>query len=97
MVLDGGSGGGRPLVPREWIARMAEPCPIAPFYGYLVWLNRDGRSFPGASMNAVFMVGAGGHYTWVDPDLDAVVVLRWIDGAHAPATIARIAEALRGA
>jgi CubicO group peptidase (beta-lactamase class C family) len=97
MVLDGGSGGGRQLVPRDWIARMAEPCPIAPFYGYLVWLNRDRRSFPGASTNAVFMVGAGGHYTWIDPGLDAVVVLRWIDTAHAGETIARFAEILRGA
>ena len=40
------------------------------------------------------MVGAGGHYVWIDPDLDAVVVLRWLDPAHAGATLQRIGAAL---
>ena len=40
------------------------------------------------------MVGAGGHYVWIDPALDAVVVLRWLDPAHAGAALQRIAAAL---
>ena len=94
MVLDGGAGNGRQLVPKVWIERMFAPSPIAPFYGRLLWLNRNGLAFPGASTRAVFMVGAGGHYVWVDPELDAVVVLRWLDPAHAAPTIRRIATAL---
>jgi CubicO group peptidase (beta-lactamase class C family) len=94
LVLDGGAGGGRQLVPRAWIERMAVPVPIARFYGRLVWLNRQGTAFPGASTRALFMVGAGGHYVWIDPELDAVVVLRWLDPAHASATIRRLATAL---
>ena len=42
------------------------------------------------------MVGAGGHYVWIDPGLDAVVVLRWLDPAYASLTIPRIAKALAG-
>ena len=53
------------------------------------------RAFPGASTRAVFMVGAGGHYVWIDPELDAVVVLRWLDPAHAAATTQRFGDALR--
>ncbi|MEO5883809.1 MAG: serine hydrolase, partial [Caldimonas sp.] len=64
------------------------------FYGRLLWLNRDGQGFPGASKDAVFMVGAGGHYVWIDPGLDAVVVLRWLDPAYASLTIGRFAEGL---
>ena len=94
LVLDGGAAGGRQRVPRAWIEAMAVPSPIAPFYGRLVWLNRDGAAFPGASSRAVFMVGAGGHVVWVDPELDAVVVLRWLDPSQLPATIGRIAAAL---
>ena len=82
-------------MPREWIERMTAPCAIAPFYGRLLWLNRNGRAFPGASARAVFMVGAGGHYVGVDPELDAVVVLRWLDPSHAAAAIEKIAAALR--
>ncbi|HEX2541296.1 MAG TPA: serine hydrolase [Caldimonas sp.] len=96
LVLEGGVGAGRQLVPRAWIERMAEPCPVAPFYGRLLWLNRDGKAFAGASKRALFMMGAGGHYVWMDPALDAVVVLRWLDPAHAARTIERFAEALRG-
>jgi CubicO group peptidase (beta-lactamase class C family) len=94
LLLDDGSGAGRRLVAREWLVRMAAPCAIAPYYGRLLWLNRNGRAFPGASTRAVFMVGAGGHYVWIDPGLDAVVVLRWLDPAHAGAAIERIAAAL---
>lgn len=95
LLLDGGLRDGRQLVPRRWIERMSEPCAIAPFCGRLVWLNPKGRAFPGASAQATFMVGAGGHYVWCDPELDAVVVLRWLDSAHANTAIAQIAAALR--
>ena len=94
LLLDGGVGAGRQLVPKDWLERMVVPCPIAPFYGRLLWLNRNGLAFPGASKRAVFMVGAGGHYVWVDPEFDAVVVLRWLDPAHAAAAIGHIATAL---
>ncbi|MDQ6627558.1 MAG: serine hydrolase [Pseudomonadota bacterium] len=94
LLLDGGIGGGRQLVPRDWLERMRLPCSVAPFYGRLLWLNRDSELFPGTSTEAVAMLGAGGHVVWVDPSLDAVIVLRWLDPAHAPTTIRRLAAAL---
>ena len=90
MMLDGG----RDLISRAWIERMTEPLASAPFYGRLVWLNHDGRSFPGVSTQAYFMLGAGGHHVGVDPALDAVVVLRWLDGSVAPAVVKLLADAL---
>jgi CubicO group peptidase (beta-lactamase class C family) len=94
LLLAGGAHGGRQILPRTWVERLTEPCPIAPFYGRLVWLNPEGRAFPGASAQAFFMLGAGGHWVWVEPAFDAVVVLRWLDPAHAPDTIASLARAL---
>jgi CubicO group peptidase (beta-lactamase class C family) len=96
LLLDGGVGAGRGLVPKAWLERMCAPSAVAPFYGRLLWLNRNAKAFPGASMRAVFMVGAGGHYVWVDPDLDAVAVMRWLDPAHAAGAITRVAAALEG-
>ncbi len=96
LLLDGGAGSGRQLIARAWIDRLVEPCPIAPFYGRLLWLNPGGQAFPGASPRAAFMLGAGGHTVWVDPELDAVVVLRWLDPAAMPSVIRRIAGALGG-
>ena len=97
LLLDGGRHEGRQLLPAGWIARMQQPCAIAPFYGWLAWLNRDGAIFPGASRESWFLVGAGGHYTWIDPKHQAVVVVRWIDGAHAGGFVERVARAFAGA
>lgn len=43
------------------------------------------------------MVGAGGHYTWIEPALDAVIVLRWLDGSQAPGVMRRFSQALGAA
>ena len=94
LLLDGGLHAGRPVLPAAWIGRMQQPCAIAPFYGWLTWLNRDGAMFAEASRESWFMVGAGGHYTWIDPAHQAVVVVRWIDPAHSAGFVARVAKAL---
>jgi hypothetical protein len=48
-------------------------------------------------VQALFMQGAGGHLVWVDPELQAVVVTRWLDPAHTPGVVARVARALQAA
>jgi len=96
LLLDGGRHQGRALLPADWVQRMGQPAAIAPFYGWLVWLNPEGRLFEGASAGAMFMQGAGGHMVWVDPALQAVVVTRWLDPAHHAGFIAMAAGALRG-
>lgn len=95
MLLNGGTHAGKPLIARDWVEKMQQPCAIAPFYGRLVWLNRDGASFPGASKRSFLMLGAGGHYVWIEPEQDAVIVLRWLDGAHAAEVMRLISQALR--
>jgi CubicO group peptidase (beta-lactamase class C family) len=95
LLLDDGMHEGQPLLPAQWVRRMKQPCAIAPFYGWLTWLNRDGAMFADASRESWFMVGAGGHYVWMDPAHEAVVVVRWIDPAHSPGFVTRVARALR--
>ena len=94
LLLDGVRHGGVQLVPEAWVRFMFEPCAIAPFYGGLLWLNRDGRSFPGASTGSACMVGAGGHLVWVEPARQAVVVSRWLDPQFTGGFVQRVAQAL---
>ena len=94
LMVDNGEHQGKPLVPREWIQRMHSPCAVAPFYGWLTWLNGDGRLFAEASRRSWFMFGAGGHLVWIEPDHEAVVVARWLDGAHSAGFVRRVAQAL---
>ncbi len=94
LLLADGRHEGRALLPADWVRRMREPCAIAPFYGWLMWLNPGGRTFPGASAQASLMVGAGGHYIWIEPEFDAVIVVRWHDSAHLAGFMARVRAGL---
>lgn len=92
---DGGSGG-RVVLSRDWIARMQQPCNVAPFYGYLVWLNQTGQVFPSAPRTSWFAIGAGSSVTWIDAEREIVCVLRWIDSGKIDECVARIMSAIDG-
>jgi CubicO group peptidase (beta-lactamase class C family) len=94
MLLDAGRAGDRQVLSRGWIERMLTPCPIAPFYGYLTWLNRGRRVFPSAPESSWFAIGAGSSFMWVEPQRRLVVIVRWIEAEHADAFFARVLDAL---
>jgi CubicO group peptidase (beta-lactamase class C family) len=94
LLLDGGRHGDSQLIPESWVERLREPSSIAPFYGWLTWLNGNGVTFPGASKQSSFMIGAGGHYVWIEPKHHAVVVVRWLDPQQATDFTQQIAQAL---
>ena len=98
LVLQDGrwqsSTGSSQLAPAPFVRQMKTPTPMAPFYGWLMWLNGDGLQFPGASTRSSLMVGAGGHYVWIEPEFDAVIVVRWLDAVHTPGFMHRAREAL---
>lgn len=97
LLLNGGVHDGRQLIPATWVAAMTRPGAIAPFYGWLMWLNPGRQFFPAASEQASFMQGAGGHTVWLEPAHDAVVVTRWMDGAAAEGFMQRARAALQSA
>lgn len=94
MLMRGGVANGRQILSRAWVDRMQVPCAVAPFYGYLVWLNQGGRLFRAAPRSSWFAIGAGSSLTWIDPAIDLVCVLRWIDSARTNDCIDRIMVAL---
>jgi CubicO group peptidase (beta-lactamase class C family) len=73
---------------------MRTPGPLAPFYGYLVWLNTSRKVFPSAPASSYFAVGAGSSFTWVEPEREMVVVVRWLNPAHADGFFAEVLEAV---
>lgn len=94
LLLDDGRANGRQVIPEEWIRRMRTPCGIAPFYGYLVWLNHGRRVFPSVPESGIFAIGAGSSFTWIEPERRMVLVVRWIDADHADEFFRRILAAL---
>ena len=85
---------GRRILPEAYLDEMLAPCPIAPDYGFLWWLNTGGTLYPSAPTTSVYAVGAGGNLIWVDRDLGLTVVARWLDDAAADGFMARVLAAL---
>jgi CubicO group peptidase (beta-lactamase class C family) len=95
MMLDQGQANGQQVVSAQWIAQMQTPCPLAPFYGYLVWLNHERRIFKSLPPEGYFGMGAGGHFTLVEPTSQLVAVVRWLKPDQADTFFGRIYDALK--
>ena len=94
MLLDEGvARDGKRVLSTQWIRDMRKPGPLAPYYGYLVWLNHERRVFPSVPASSYFAFGAGSSFTWIEPDRKMVVVVRWIDSAHADAFFGKVLAA----
>ena len=61
----------------------AEQVSNSPDYGYLWWLNTQGKNYPGLPPNAYGAKGAGSNTITISPDHDLVVVWRWHRGNEA--------------
>jgi CubicO group peptidase (beta-lactamase class C family) len=94
LLLDDGRADGRQVLSAQWIARMRTPCPIAPFYGYLLWLNHARRVFPSVPESSYFAIGAGSSFTWIEPERRMVVVVRWIDADRADEFFGLVLDAI---
>lgn len=80
LHLRRGKWNGKQLLSEKWIDMATTPTDIRPVYGYMWWLNNDkGTTHKGATPKSFFARGAGGNTIWVCPELDMVVVTRWLD------------------
>ena len=94
MINSGRSDDGVAILPSDWLRAMQTACPVAPFYGYLVWLNQQGDLFSHAPRTSWFALGAGSSLVWMDEALQMVVVLRWIDAAKTNDCIGAVMSAI---
>lgn len=90
----GGRWDGRQLISPAWIDEATAPCPVNPEYGFMWWLNTGRSRFPSAPESSFFALGAGYNVIWIDPKLDLVAVVRWIDKAAVDGFCARVMAAI---
>ena len=80
LMLNQGSWNGCEIISEKWVNKCLTPCSLAPFYGYLWWLNDPQNGMlPGAPRSAYFAMGVGTQIIYVDPENDLVIVARWIE------------------
>jgi len=94
LLLNDGLANGERVLSSAWLQQMRTPCTLAPFYGYLVWLNHQQQIFKSMSSSAFFGMGAGGHFSVVDPELQLVVIVRWLDSSQADEFLRRVVGAI---
>ena len=83
LWLRGGKWGDRQLLPPDYVKAAVSPSAHGPDYGYLWWLNTQGKNYPGLPANAYGARGAGSNTITILPDQDLVVVWRWHAGNEA--------------
>ena len=81
LFLREGRWGDRQVIPRRWVKESTAPISEAGnagAYGYMWWVARSGIHVPGVIMpeGSYSARGAGGHYCFVIPSLDLVLVHR---------------------
>jgi len=80
LWLRGGKWGDKQVVPADYVKAAVAPSANGPDYGYLWWLNRSGKNYPGLPANVYGARGAGSNTILISPDHDLVVVWRWHAG-----------------
>ncbi len=83
LWLRGGTWGDKQILTPAYVKAALTPSAHGPDYGYLWWLNTQGKGLPGLPTNAFSANGAGSNTITVSPDHDLVVVWRWHAGNQA--------------
>jgi CubicO group peptidase (beta-lactamase class C family) len=97
LMLRKGEWNGRRIVSERWVRAATRPSDIAPYYGYLWWLNTGRRVVASAPASSFFALGSGGNVIWIDPEHDLVVVARWLSFDALDGFARRVLEAIRDA
>jgi CubicO group peptidase (beta-lactamase class C family) len=83
LWLRGGKWGEKQVVPPEFVKAALTPSEHGPDYGYLWWLNTQGKNYPGLPASTFGARGAGSNTITILPEQDLVIVWRWHDGNEA--------------
>lgn len=95
LMLNRGMWQGQRLVSEAWIDHCLTPCELNPSYGLLWWLNSGRAHCATAPESSYFALGVGRNMIWVDPDLDLVAVVRWIERDSCDGFCAQVMAALQ--
>lgn len=80
LILRKGKWNNKQIVSESWLNEATKPKPPAGDYGYLWWLNTEGKQWPDVPRTSFAAIGAGSNTVWIDPEHDIVVVWRWHRG-----------------
>lgn len=78
LFLRNGKWNKQQLISKEWVEAVQQPSDANKSYGFMWWLNADGR-YKDVPANIYTADGFGGNYIVIDKDRDMVMVTRWLE------------------
>lgn len=80
LFLNEGNWNGQQLISKSWIKQATTSSAAEANYGYMWWLNKEGRrSSDKLPKTMYYAAGFGGNYIIIDKENDLVVVTRWLE------------------
>ena len=67
LFLHQGKWNGKQIISENWIKMATTPTTIGQDYGYLWWLNTQGKQWPSTPRTSFAALGAGSNTIWIDP------------------------------
>ena len=96
LTLHHGNWHGKQLLSEAWVKMALTPTGPNPEYGFMNWfLNTGRRAIPSAPASVFYHLGNGANIIYIDPELDLVAVVRWLDPG--PAALDGFVSRLRAA
>ncbi len=97
LFLRRGQWKDKQLISEKWIDMATTRGDVGPDYGYLWWLNTEGKAWPSAARTSFSARGHGSNTVWIDPEHDLVVVWRWHKGDASDEFYGRVINSITGA
>ncbi len=94
LWLRDGKWGKKQVVPTAFVKAALTPSEHGPDYGYLWWLNTQGKNYPDLPATTYGARGAGSNTITILPEQDLVIVWRWHAGNEAE-FVKRVVAAIR--
>lgn len=97
LFLREGKWGDEQLISKEWIEKASTPSPSNENYGFMWWLDPNGKNkgMSNISDKAFYAAGFGGNYIIIEPDYNLVVVVRWLEPDKSNEFIRMVLETMR--
>ena len=96
LTLLGDEWNGKQMLSEQWVKWALTPTKRNPGYAFTNWYLNTGRKLlPDVSENVFCHVGNGATVIYVDPKLDLVSAVRWIDFEDLNGFVARVRAAVK--
>ena len=85
------------LISVDWLQQATSSSQANPSYGYMWWLNKNGKEnrMNNLSSNGYYAAGFGGNYIIVEPEDNLVIVMRWCEPSTANEMLGMIKGAMK--